>query len=215
MKHTKPCSFNKTSPALSIHAILSALMETFFRQGALIKTLDVSFLYDDEVFSRRYAQMSEYRRKKIDFFKFKKDKALSLGAGILMNELIEYAKKQIALQEDRDKNSTVSAPDDPFTVEFSENGKPFFAFQPNLHFSLAHAGKKVIAALSDRKIGVDVEEISESKDIDLAQWTRAESYVKALDLSLSDYIEGKITLPPESRFRQWTEDDYIFAVYED
>ena len=179
-------------------------MKNVFMPDAHIKTLDVSFLYDDKEFSSYYSQMPDYRKKKIDFFKFKKDKCLSLGAGILMNQLILYAKKQSS-----------SLNDDSFTVDFSKNGKPFFKFLPFLNFSLAHSGKMVIAALSTKKIGVDVEEETDESEIDFKTWTKAESYIKALDLPLSDYIEGKIPLPPENSFRQWTENGYIFCVYED
>ncbi len=173
--------------------------------AAFIKILDVSFLYDDKIFNNYYKDMPEYRRKKIDFFKFKKDKCLSLGAGILMNELIQHAKK----------NLNVPADSASFETAFSEQGKPFFKFQPDLHFSLAHSGKKVIAALSSNRIGVDVEEIAESPEINLLEWTKAESYTKAAGISLSDYIEGSIPLPENSCFKQWTEDGYVFCVYEE
>jgi len=170
---------------------------------AFIKTLDVSFLYDDKEFSRNYTQMPEYRRRKIDFYKFKKDKALSLGAGILMEELIDYLKKNLPASKHR------------FEVTFTDQGKPFFKNLPDIHFSLAHSGKKVIAAVSSNKIGVDVEEIDANRDIDLKKWTKAESYIKAKGLSISDYIDGKIRLPDNSYFKQWQEDGYIFAVYEE
>lgn len=172
---------------------------------AFIKILDASFLYDDDVFNSYYKKMPEYRRKKIDFFKFKKDKCLSLGAGILMNNLIQHAEKKPTAQADSSS----------FEIAFTEQGKPFFKYRPDLHFSLAHSGKKVIAAISTNRIGVDVEEIAENSDIDLTEWTKAESYVKAAGLSLSDYIEGCITLPPDSHFKQWTEAGYVFCVYEE
>ena len=82
---------------------------------AFIKILDTSFLYDDDVFSSYYKKMPEYRRKKIDFFKFKKDKCLSLGAGILMNDLIQHAEKKTTAQADSSS----------FEIAFTEQGKPF------------------------------------------------------------------------------------------
>ena len=82
---------------------------------AFLKILDVSFLYDDKIFNDYYKQMPEYRRNKIDFFKFKKDRCLSLGAGILMNEIIQHAKENFSVQTDSS-----------FEVAFSEQGKPFF-----------------------------------------------------------------------------------------
>ncbi len=170
-------------------------------QNVFVKTLDVSFLDDDEVYFRHYAQMPDYRRKKIDFYKFKKDKALSLGAGILMNDIIEHLKKNLPDSEH------------DFEIDFTANGKPYFKNLLHVHFSLAHSGKKVIAAVSSGKTGVDVEEISAAKDINLSDWTKAESYIKAEGLSVSDYLDGKISIPDDSFFKQWQEDGYIFAVY--
>ena len=173
-----------------------------FLKTAFIKTLDVSFLYDDKEFSTYYEQMPAYRRKKIDFYKFKKDKALSLGAGILMNEMIEYLKENLPASEGN------------FEVDFREQGRPFFKNLPGIHFSLAPSVKIVIAAASSHKIGVDVEEISGNKDINLTEWTKAESYIKAEGLSVSDYLDKKIRLPADSFFKQWQEDGHIFCVYE-
>lgn len=39
------------------------------------------------------------------------------------------------------------------------NGKPVFAQYPDRHFNLSHSGGKVLCALSDRPVGVDVEVI--------------------------------------------------------
>ena len=178
------------------------MTDSTFLKSAFMKTLDVSFLYDNKNFSKYYEQMPAYRRKKIDFYKFKKDKALSLGAGILMNEMIEYLKEKLPVSEHN------------FEVDVTAEGKPFFKNLPQIHFSLAHSGKKVIAEVSSKKIGVDVEEISANKDINLIEWTKAESYIKAEGLSVSDYIDKKIRLPADSFFKQWQEDGHIFCVYE-
>lgn len=163
-----------------------------------VKILDVSFLYQEEAFLKHYSLMPEYRRKKIDFFAFKKDKTLSLGAGILMEELIDFAREKYG---------------GSYEVAFSEKGKPYFKNNDKLHFSLAHSGKKVMAALSEEIIGVDLEEIKENPDINLYEWTKAESYSKAMDIPLSDYLEGKITLPSDSHFYQWTDDGYLYAIF--
>ena len=90
---------------------------------AFLKILDVSFLYDDKIFNDYYKQMPEYRRNKIDFFKFKKDRCLSLGAGILINEIIQHAKENFSVQADSS-----------FDVAFSEQGKPFFSVSAKSSF---------------------------------------------------------------------------------
>ena len=44
------------------------------------------------------------------------------------------------------------------SLRFSEYGKPFFACENAVQFSLSHAGKRVVLAFGDVPLGVDVEE---------------------------------------------------------
>ena len=49
----------------------------------------------------------------------------------------------------------------PFTKQvFTENpqGKPFLVGYPNVHFNISHSEKYVVCAVSDRPVGIDVEE---------------------------------------------------------
>lgn len=50
-----------------------------------------------------------------------------------------------------------------YTVEFTENGKPFFPASP-LHFSLSHSGGFAAAMIADSPCGVDIEQIREVKE---------------------------------------------------
>ncbi len=38
-----------------------------------------------------------------------------------------------------------------------DNGKPFFSTHPSWHFSLSHTGTHVLAAVSDKPVGADIE----------------------------------------------------------
>ena len=42
--------------------------------------------------------------------------------------------------------------------EKSPQGKPFLVGYPNAHFNISHSGKYVVCAVSDRPVGVDVEQ---------------------------------------------------------
>ena len=47
--------------------------------------------------------------------------------------------------------------DDVPEVSQGEHGKPYFADYPNLHFNLSHCTKGAACAVSDRRVGIDIE----------------------------------------------------------
>ena len=107
------------------------------REGGItlkIVTMDVLALEDDEVFARFYAQLSPFRQEKLNRYRFRKDQLLSLGAGVLLDLLLQ----DLGLRE--------------HDMEYSlgENEKPFFSNAPELQFNLSHSDTQVLAALSDR-----------------------------------------------------------------
>lgn len=111
-----------------------------------IYILDTTFLDDEERFCLYYRQMSENRRKKIDAFRFMKDKKLSLGAGILLRESLMYAGVT------------------DIRLEYNKNEKPFLIGEDNIFFNLSHSGKMAVCAVSDRTVGVDIEEEQHFED---------------------------------------------------
>lgn len=92
-----------------------------------------------------------------------------------------------------------------FTPSFNENGKPLLDF---CFFSLSHSGKYVACALSDRRIGVDIQKYHPIKrrssyklftaeenayiaagnpdERFFTLWTMKEAYIKAIGGRLSD-----------------------------
>ena len=158
---------------------------------------DVSPLEDDSVFERYFSLMSEHRRQKIDRLRFRKDKNLSLGAGLLLNEgLSAYGLTEREMQ-----------------YGIYENEKPYFINCPQLHFNLSHSGSKVMAVFSDREVGCDIEQIN-GQNLKLAQrffrdseyrsilvspepeqtftrlWTLKESFMKATGLGMKLPMNG-------------------------
>lgn len=91
--------------------------------------------------------LSEYRQEKIERMKFREDKLLSLGAGLLLSQGL----KDWGLSEQ--------------TADFAyrENGKPFLRYYPDRHFNLSHSGSQVMAVFSDYEVGCDVEQVQSGK----------------------------------------------------
>ena len=82
----------------------------------------------------------------------KKDKLLSLGAGIL----IDKGLKTFGLRE--------------ADVRIAEGkyGKSYFPDYPDIHFSVSHSEKMVLAVFEDTEVGCDIEYV-DSVDLQLAE----------------------------------------------
>lgn len=188
--------------------------------------IDTSFLNDDEIFRQLYNRTSTYRQKKIDSFRFRKDKNLCLGAGALLN----FALMEFGLSE---KDMTYS---------FEKSGKPYFKNHKEIHFNISHSQKCAIVSVSDKDVGCDIELIAPQK-LDIAEkffhkneynylqslnnpdeqsyvffrlWTLKESYVKALGKGMtkpfdefSIEIGDKITI-----FDNQDEKPHFFKEYQ-
>lgn len=150
-------------------------------------------LEDSETFFSFYEKLSEKRRKKIDAYRMKKDKMLSLGAGIL----IDKGLQAFGLREKKVK------------IVEGKYGKPYFPDYPDIHFNVSHSEKRVIAVFADTEVGCDIEYMA-SADLKLAErffckaeyefimehqgqereeafyriWTLKESFVKAVGSGL-------------------------------
>ncbi|MGN0459566.1 MAG: 4'-phosphopantetheinyl transferase family protein [Ruminococcus sp.] len=195
--------------------------------------IETSFLNDDTVFHQFYNETSPYRQKKTDSFRFRKDKNLCLGAGILLN----YALKEFGLSEKE------------MTYSVGKAGKPCFENHRQIHFNISHSHKCAIISVSDKPVGCDIELVTQ-QNLDIAQkffhkneymylknldgsheqasaffrlWTLKESYVKALGMgmtkpfhSFSVEIGDKVTiLDSQSEnshfFREYRFGEYMIA----
>lgn len=134
---------------------------------------------------RALEQASETRREKALKISNEDARRLSLGASALMRRVLG-----------RDDHCV------------SENGKPYLP-DGSVHFSLSHCGSKVVCAVSDAPVGVDIELRREGgcrlagrffaadearavcaagdPDAEFCRiWTLKESYIKLFDLRLAD-----------------------------
>lgn len=141
---------------------------------------DVSFLNDDVLFAENCTRLSAYRQKKVNTFRLRKDKNLSLGAGLLL----DYALSPYSLREQDMRYGA------------GENGKPFFENVPTLHFSLSHSGTKALLALGDGEVGCDTEEITAADLKIAARFFHPEEYAALL--------AAPADRQNEAFFRLWT-----------
>ena len=51
-----------------------------------------------------------------------------------------------------------------FHISLEEKGKPFFTHNPNIHFSVSNTQKFIAIILSDKKVGIDIEQTRKYND---------------------------------------------------
>ena len=164
-------------------------------------------LPDEGAFAAAYAVLPEWRRRKCDAFRFEADRRRSVAVWMLLRQMLAERGLDAAL----------------LPVTENEFGKP--AFDPGLgvYFSLSHAGERVMAVVSDRLVGCDVEKIAPFDeavarecltDAELATvkrassgldrdrafirlWVRKEAYVKAVGRGFRIEPKAVSVLPGE------------------
>lgn len=99
---------------------------------------------DAEAYAREVAQLPAWRRRKLDGLHFAEDRRRSVAAWILLREML--------------KDRGVRAAE----LAVCENafGKPELPAETGLHFSISHAGERVMVAVADRPVGCDVERVA-------------------------------------------------------
>ena len=98
-----------------------------------------------------YNSVSKNRQKKIDFYRFDKDKKLSAGAYLLLKKLLIDEK--------------ITKP----LFKTGKYGKAYISNYENIYFNLSHSGKMVLCAISDMEVGADIEYIDSKIDLNIAK----------------------------------------------
>lgn len=119
---------------------------------------------DTEPFRQLCAGLSESRQRKIEKFRYAQGKALSLGAGLLL----DYGLRWYGLRE-----RTAA-------LIYGADEKPYLRDYPEIFFNLSHSGTWVMAVFADREVGCDVERISKP-DFRVVQRFFAEGEKKILE----------------------------------
>jgi 4'-phosphopantetheinyl transferase len=57
---------------------------------------------------------------------------------------------------------------DNISITKNEFGKPILRDYPNLHYNISHSGDYVVCAVSDRPVGIDIEQIARSDSIKIS-----------------------------------------------
>lgn len=157
-----------------------------------ISILDTKIFDDEGQYLNAYNSVSAERKEKVDFYRFDKDKRLSLAAGLLL----EMGLSQFGIKE--------------YSLEYGQYGKPYIREYDWLFFSLSHSGTLAACAFYDKEIGIDIElicdvteplirQVSTDYEYDFLMhldenqrkeqffrlWTAKESYMKYLGTGLS------------------------------
>lgn len=98
-----------------------------------------------------YLKVSNKRKAKIDSFRFEKDKKLSCGVELLLLK---------SLNDIGIKNPI---------FKLDKNNKPYLANYNNIYFNLSHSEDMIACGISDTPLGVDIEYIDETIDLNLAK----------------------------------------------
>lgn len=167
----------------------------FHFEGCEVVVADVELLMEEQMFTRMLMSVSPERQQKARRYKFPKGKALSLGAALALNKLLQRR----GLRE-RDQHY----------IE-GKHGKPSLADHPEIHFSISHSSHFVACAMADCEIGIDIQHLvkvneplmrrvlsDEELEMVMAQqgeerqmlfarlWALKEAYLKAVGTGITD-----------------------------
>ena len=167
----------------------------FIFEGCEVVVADVELLMDEQMFTRMLMSVSPDRQQKARRYKFPKGKALSLGAALALDKLLQRR----GLRE-RDQRYLEG-----------KHGKPSLADHPEIHFSISHSSHFVACAMADCEIGIDIQHLvkvneplmrrvlsDEELEMVMAQqgeerqmlfarlWALKEAYLKAVGTGITD-----------------------------
>lgn len=173
---------------------------------------------DGEACNALYARASQSRRAKADAFRREVDKRRCLVGEALLRFSLGGAD---------------------VTLLTGEFGKPCLKDQPEVHFNISHSGSWVVLALSDRAVGIDIEQLrmdpgkeklarrffTETEQAWIFQddnargprffqiWTAKESFLKYLGTGLSKPLQSFDVLSMDfPRFFTQTLEDCILTL---
>jgi len=119
----------------------------------ILFAMNVRWLYEAHEFESFLNFVGGDRRAKALSHRFRKDRALSLGAGLLLN----LSLARIAPELPR-----------PPRICLGEHGKPFLKEPGAPFFSLSHSGEYAACAAGAEEVGLDIEEVGMA-DADVAR----------------------------------------------
>lgn len=137
------------------------------------------------------------RAEKVLRAKTTRGQALSLGAGLLLQyiwqkgDLEETDEKLVPLSISQVLEVLQGQPVEQLPIVYGSKGKPYFENRDTF-FSLSHSGDYVLCAVSDEKIGADIQQCKDGlkeslvkrvlTDVELEEWNRLRSDEKQATL---------------------------------
>lgn len=128
--------------------------------------------WNPERFQAEMSRVSLQRREKTNQYKFPAERQQSLMAYRLLQDMLE------------EEYGMTEAP----IFEFGENGKPVIAGHPGIHFNLSHCKQGVAVAISNAPVGIDIECIPDTLDMDLAEYVLSSKELQQLSESPSPTV---------------------------
>ena len=101
--------------------------------------------------NKAYKLVSKDRQSKILSYKFDRDKKLSAGVYLLLKKLLN--------------EESIFNP----IFKVGEYGKAYISNYEDIYFNLSHSNDYVLCGISDKDIGVDIEYVDNSIDLDIAK----------------------------------------------
>ncbi|SDB29188.1 4'-phosphopantetheinyl transferase [Ruminococcaceae bacterium FB2012] len=106
---------------------------------------DLDSISDDEL-SRLISLLPEERRRKALRYRFRRDRLACAVAYMLL------------------KHALRSRGIGSFAFAEAPGGKPFLPDHPGVHFNLSHSVSGCVCALSDREVGIDIQDIAQVRE---------------------------------------------------
>lgn len=165
-----------------------------------VYTMNISKPISDEKYNHLINCVSNEKRARIEKFHFIDDAKRTLYGDILVRYL---ACKLLNISNEKLMFSALKL------------GKPFLIGYPDFHYNIAHSGEWVVCAVSNREVGVDIEQVkqidfgiakrffteyeynelmtkpqSEQVEYFYTIWTLKESYIKCIGKGLSEPLNS-------------------------
>ena len=101
--------------------------------------------------NKAYKLLPDFRKTKVNNFRFERDKKLSAGAYLLLSRML----LEIGIEKPSFKHEKF--------------GKAYISNFSDVYFNLSHSNKMIACAISDCEVGVDVEYIDSTIDLNIAK----------------------------------------------
>lgn len=151
-------------------------------------------------------QIPEWRLRKALSYRFDIDRYLCAGSFLLLEKML------------RENFGLCHCPE----FSYGEHGKPFLKEYPGIHFNISHCRKGIACAVSDRPVGIDIEEMqydallaqtvlnpeerslvemSDEPEVKFTEfWTRKESFLKLSGEGIRDDLKNILSYTGEASF---------------